>query len=430
MFTHRTNPGGHRTSSLRHAMRVPLGVAAAVVLTTLGAAGPATALPAQRSEPAKPDYGFSLEQPYLTSDVGGTLTVRPKVFTSRPDGSRFYVPEGAPLGAGIAIEYTLPEDTSPVGLDEHKSCRKVKSAMDPGRLHIRCDTVSPLTFHVDKAFIGHVGIVKFVPVASGVDEGRNRQDDSASFFVTAPAPQEEGETEESRARRETVGAALLGVAGGFAVLAVLVLFLTRARARRTMWASCTAAALCAGLGTWSMVHGPVLGTKTFTRGYPAGPATLETPGTIWDTSRILEEERPDYVPAIATAPDPGHESVTEVSAFYSAEAAGASRELWLALDGAYGRIKDPRRARNHMLETAAGAPGVKVVKKPQLIVLREKQPVLFKCQALSIRDRTFAMCAWADSGVRALVTIAGDSLLGAAGNANALRDYVQLGDGF
>ncbi|MER5344134.1 hypothetical protein ABT030_28115 [Streptomyces mirabilis] len=58
-------------------MRVPLGVAATVVLTTLGAANPATALPAQRSEPAKPDYGLSLEQPYLTSDVGGTLTVRP-----------------------------------------------------------------------------------------------------------------------------------------------------------------------------------------------------------------------------------------------------------------------------------------------------------------------------------------------------------------
>ncbi|MCX4436128.1 hypothetical protein [Streptomyces mirabilis] len=358
-------------------MRVPLGVAATVVLTTLGAANPATALPAQRSEPAKPDYGLSLEQPYLTSDVGGTLTARPKVFTSRPDGSRVYVPEGAPLGAGIAIKYRLPEDTSPVGLDEHKSCRKVKSATDPGRLRIRCDTVSP--------------------------------------------------------RRETVGAALLGVAGGFGVLAVLVLFLTRARARRTMWALCTAAALCAGLGTWSVVHGPVLGTKTFTRGYPAGPATLETPELIWDSGAILEEKRPDYVPTIATAPDPDHESVTEVSALYRPAVSGYPYD-WLTLDGAYGRIEDPRRARNHMLETAAGAPGVKVVKKPELIVLRDdtqkKQPVLFKCQALSIRNRTFAMCAWADSGVRALVTIAGDSLLTAAGKANSLRHYVQLNRGF
>ncbi|MEU9537940.1 hypothetical protein [Streptomyces mirabilis] len=414
-------------------MRVPLGVAATVVLTTLGAANPATALPAQQSEPAKPDYGLSLEQPYLTSDVGGTLTVRPKVFTSRPDGSRVYVPEGAPLGAGIAIKYRLPEDTSPVGLDEHKSCRKVKSATDPGRLRIRCDTVSPLTFHVDKAFIGHMGSVVFVPMARGADDGRNRQDDGASFLVTAPAPQEEGETEESRARRETVGAALLGVAGGFGVLAVLVLFLTRARARRTMWALCTAAALCAGLGTWSVVHGPVLGTKTFTRGYPAGPATLETPELIWDSGAILEEKRPDYVPTIATAPDPDHESVTEVSALYRPAVSGYPYD-WLTLDGAYGRIEDPRRARNHMLETAAGAPGVKVVKKPELIVLRDdtqkKQPVLFKCQALSIRNRTFAMCAWADSGVRALVTIAGDSLLTAAGKANSLRHYVQLNRGF
>jgi hypothetical protein len=350
-------------------MRVPLGVAAAVVLTTLGATGPATALPAQRSEPARPDYGLSLEQPYLTSDVGGTLTVRPKVFTSRPDGSRVYVPEGAPVGTGMAIEYALPWDTSPVGLDEHKSCRKVKSATNPGRRHIRCDTVTPLTFHVDKAFLGHEGSVDFVP-AIEPDEGKNWQDDSAGFLVTAPAPQEEGETEESRARRETVGAALLGVAGGFGVLTVLVLFLTRARARRTMWASCTAAALCAGLGTWSMVHGPVLGTKTFTRGYPAGPATLETPELIWDNGWILEEKRPDYVPTIATAPDPDHESVTEVSALYRPTAPGDPHD-WLTLDGAYGRIEDPRRARNHMLETAAGAPGVKVVKKPELIVLRD-----------------------------------------------------------
>jgi hypothetical protein len=74
-----------------------------------------------------------------------------------------------------------------------------------------------------------------------------------------------------------------------------------------------------------------------------------------------------------------------------------------------------------MLETAAEAPGVKVVKKPQLILLRDgmekKQPVLFKCQALSVRGRTVAMCAWADSGVRALVTSQRDSLLDAANTA-------------
>jgi hypothetical protein len=417
-------------------MRVPLGVAAAVVLTTLGATGPATALPAQRSEPAKPDYGFSLEQPYLTSDVGGTLTVRPKVFTSRPDGSRVYVPEGAPVGTGMAIEYALPWDTSPVGLDEHKSCRKVKSAMDPGRRHIRCDTVTPLTIRVDKAFTADAGDVNFVPAVVPVD-GENSQDDRADFLVTAPAPQEEGETEGSRAHREAVGTALLGVAGGFGVLALL-LALGRTRVRRAVWVSCTAtactaAAVCAGLGIWSMVQGPLLGAKTYTW-YPAGPALLETPRAIWDTSRILEEKRPDYVPAIATAPDPGHESVTEVSAFYSAEAAGVSRELWLALDGAYGRIENPRRARNQMLETAAGAPGVTVVKEPQLILLKDgsdsKKPVLFKCQALSIRDQAVTMCAWADSGVRALVTTADDTLLAAAWNANGLRGYVQLGERF
>lgn len=209
-----------------------------------------------------------------------------------------------------------------------------------------------------------------------------------------------------------------------------MLFLARSRVRRVAWvASCTAAALCAGLGTWSTVEGPLRGTKTYTR-YPAGPAVLRTPDLIWDTGAALEENRPDYVPPIATAPDPGHESVTEVSAFYSTEARGIPRKYWVALDGAHGRIDDPRRARNHMLETAAEAPGVKVVKKPQLILLRDgmekKQPVLFKCQALSVRGRTVTMCAWADNGVRALVTSQRDSLLDAAKTARQLRDTVQL----
>ncbi|MFF3737165.1 hypothetical protein [Streptomyces sp. NPDC002566] len=427
MFTLRTDRKRRRRPTPKRAMGAPLAVAAAVVLAILGAAGPAAA------EPAGPDYGISLEQRYLTSDVGGTVAVRPEVFTSRPDGSRVHVPEGAPVGAGMMLEYDLPLNISPVGLGEHESCRVVKSTSDPGRQHIRCDTVVALTIRVDKAFIAHEGRIDFFPRLAP-DEKTNRRDDSAGFLVTAPAPREEGETEDSRARRETVGAALLGVAGGFVVLTVLALFLTRARARRTVWASCTAAVLCAGLGTWSMVHGPLLGAKTVVRGYPAGPPVLETPEAIWDTSRILEEKRPDYVPAIATAPDPGHERVTEVSAFYSAEAAGASSDLWVTLDGAYGRIEDPRRARNHMLETAAGAPGAKVVKEPQLIVLRdgsdEKHPVLFKCQALSIREQTVGMCAWADSGVRALVTSHDDDLLRAAGTASSLRAYVQMGEGF
>lgn len=36
--------------------------------------------------------------------------------------------------------------------------------------------------------------------------------------------------------------------------------------------------------------------------------------------------------------------------------------------------------------------------------------MLFKCQALTVGDRDVAMCAWADSGVRALVTVSGYDL--------------------
>jgi hypothetical protein len=424
MSAHRTAQAPRRTSSRKRAL-CALGVAAAVVL----AASPA----AQGAGPAEPDYGITLEQSYLTSDVGGTVTLRPKVFTSRADGSRDYVPEGAPVGPGLAIEYALPMKASLVGLDRHKSCRATESKWDKHRQHVLCDTVAPLTFRVDKVLIPYEGggDVRFFPERNP-QHGENWEDNQTTFSVAAPAPREEGETEAGRARREAVGVKLFGVAGGFGVLALLlVLFLARSRVRRAAWvASCTAAALCAGLGTWSTVEGPLRGTKTYTR-YPAGPAVLRTPDLIWDDGMALEKNRPDYVPPIATAPDPGRESVTEVSAFYSAEAMGLPRESWMALDGAYGRIEDPRRARNHMLETAAGAPGAKVVKKPQLILERDgmaqKKLVLFKCQALSIQGQTVTMCAWADSGVRALVTSQGDSLLKAANTARALRDTVQLG---
>jgi hypothetical protein len=157
-------------------------VAAAVVL----AASPA----AQGAEPAEPDYGITLEQSYLTSDVGGTVTLRPRVFTSRADGSRDYVPEGAPVGPGLAIEYALPMKASLVGLDEHKSCRAVEVKGDK-RQHVRCDTVAPLMFRVGKAFIAYedagAGEVTFFPERFS-DLNTNWDDNRTTFLVAAPAP--------------------------------------------------------------------------------------------------------------------------------------------------------------------------------------------------------------------------------------------------
>lgn len=362
--------------------------------------------------------------------MGGTLTVLPEVYTLRPDGSRAHVPPGEPVGPGVAIEYALPWSTSPVGLDERAGCRPVEDKGD-SRRHVRCDRVTPVTFRVDKAFVGYRGEVRFFPQVPP-DDGRRWQDDVSGFVVTAPAPQEEGETEESRARREAVGVKLLGLAGGCGLLALLlVLCLKPSRVRRTAWvASCTAAALCAGPGVWSIVEGPLVGAKTYTR-YPSGRPVLQIPGGMWDNQVFLEKRRPDYVPPIATAPDPGHEDVTEVSGVYLPAPPGDPKD-WLTVNGAYGRIDDPRRARDHMLRTAAEAPGVKVVKAPQLILLKgdsdTRAPVLCKCQALSVRGRPVGMCAWADRGVRVLVTVPGTQL--PASRTVSVRDYVQLGTGF
>ncbi|WP_338683661.1 hypothetical protein QD712_24835 [Streptomyces acidiscabies] len=275
------------------------------------------------------------------------------------------------------------------------------------------------------ASVARVGAPSFLPLAANAGT------------PTAPAPQEEGESKDSRERREGVGVGLLGAAGGFGVLAVFLL--ARGRARRTGWGAVAAGAVCAGLGAWSITQGPLTGDKTFVT-YPSGPAVLDVGrdgDTIWDAGLVVVDDRPAYAPAVATAPDPGNETATEVHVFYSSEMVGAPKENWLTVDGARGRIKDPRRARNHMLETAAAAPGVKVLQKPRLFLLNgepgEKTPVLLKCQELYLpqlpaEDRTVGMCAWADHGVRALVTVADADLSRAAQTTRQLRDAVQFGD--
>jgi len=404
-------------------MRYGSVIVSAAVLAVLGGAGQSVARADEK------DYGISLEEDYFSGDVGGTFTLRPEVYTTGPDGAR----EKAAVGDGREIEYQLPLNTSPVGLGGHKSCRIAKSTTDPGRVHVRCDTVTPLTIRVDKPLVEEPGGVDFFP---RLDPNiGNLQDNSASFSVTAPAPQEEGETAGSRERREDTGVVLLGVAGGFAVLAVLLL--VRGRARRTGWGAVAVGAVCAGLGVWSVTQGPLTGHKTYVT-YPPGPAVLDISDTIADSGLVLEEDRPAYVPTIATAPDPGNETATEVvSAYYSAEAAGAPKEMWLTVDGARGRIKDPRRARDHMLETAAAAPGAEVLQKPRLYLMNgdsgKKTLVLFKCQELRLpdlpaEDPTVSMCAWADSGVRGLVTVADDDLRRAVRTARMLRNAVQFGD--
>ncbi|WP_416973939.1 hypothetical protein [Streptomyces sp. 4F14] len=408
----------------RGSVGTSVGVVVAAVLTLLGAAG------ASQAREGEADYGVSLEEDHLAGDVGETVTVRPRVYEN---GSGKRVAEGAPVGGGLKLAYELPLGTSPVGLDGHRSCRTARS--EYAQVIVRCDTVAPLTIRVDKALVDGPGTVDFFPPL-GPNTG-TPQDNYASFYVTAPAPREEGETGASRERREGVGFTLLGVAGGFAVLAVFLL--VRGRARRTGWASVVVGAVCAGLGAWSITQGPLTGSKTYVT-YPSGPAVLDTGqegDTIWDTGLVVEDDRPAYAPTIATAPDPGNETATEVHVFYSSEMAGAPKEGWLTVDGAKGRIKDPRRARNHMLETAAGAPGVEVLQKPRLILANggpdQKTPVLFRCQELRLpdlpaEDPTVSMCAWADRGVRALVTVADADLNRAAHLTRQLRDAIQFGN--
>ncbi|MFF3849796.1 hypothetical protein [Streptomyces sp. NPDC002328] len=427
VLVHRAGRAADRDGSLKRVLARSLVVATTAVQIALGTtAGTA----AHASEPGGPDYGVVLKETYLATDVGGTLTVLPEVYTLRSDGSRAYVPQGKPVGPGTGIEYALPWSTSPVDLDERAGCRTVEDKGD-SRQHVRCDRVAPVTFRVDKAFVGYRGEVRFFPQVTP-DDGRRWQDDMSSFVVTAPAPQEEGETKESRARREAVGVKLLALAGGFGLLALLLaLRLKPSRTRRTAWiAAGTAAAVCAGPGVWSIAEGPLVGAKTYTR-YPSGRPVLQIPHGMWDNAVFLEKTRPDYVPPIATAPDPGHEDVTEVSGVYL-PAPPQDPKNWVTVNGAYGRIDDPRRARDHMLRTAAEAPGVKVLQAPRLILLKEDSAtralVLCKCQALSVRGRPVSMCAWADEGVRALVTVPGTQL--PASSTVSVRDYVQLGTGF
>lgn len=410
--------------------RRPFGVAAVVAAVALAAAlagaAPAAAGPAGPEPSTAETYQVSLESDYLTTDVGGTVTLRPSLHRKRADGTRVLVPRGTAVGSAGVIEYRLPPKAVPVGLDTVPGCR----GDDVDKLIVRCTTVSALTFRVDRATDVAFGSARFEPL------GPDNTDAAiaslpAPFGVAAPGPREEGETRESRVGRWTVGFALLGAAG---LLCLLALALLRRGRTGLMAASVLVAVVCAGPGAWSLARGPLLGDREIVR-YPSGPPVLATPETIWDAGSALGE-RPDDVPRFPVAPDPGHEKVTAVSAYYATAADGGPSDGWLALDGAYGRIDDPRRARNRMLEEAARMPGARVVGERRLILLKGDdldgghRPVLFACQTLSVEGRRFAQCAWADSGVRALVTGAERSLFGTAGYARALRDYVQLGNAF
>jgi hypothetical protein len=376
----------------------------------LGGAGTAAAVPAADG------YALQVEQVYLTAEVGGTVTVSPEVLREG-----IGVPEGSPLGPGAMLQYLLPAHTTPVDVPE--GCRKRGTKRAP---LVSCTKVRPLTLRIDRALVAEDMSVAVFP-----NHPTGPLSNEEHVFLTAPVPREEGETPESRKERQTVGAALLGTGGAFALLS---LFLARSRRRRAIWVSCTVvAALCAAPGVWSLARGPLAGAKSYTR-YPSGPPVLTMPETVWDSGWIRTPQRPDNVPAVATAPDTGHENVEEVSGLYLPDGS-EPRVDWLAVDGAYGRIEDPRRARDHMLRTAAAAPGATVVEKPRLFLLKGQNsvsddPVLFKCQVIRIRDQHVSQCAWADKGVRALCSRPHNALLETARRALSIREYVQLGGGF
>ncbi|MFF9812180.1 hypothetical protein [Streptomyces sp. NPDC014006] len=401
-----------------------------VVVTALllGGAGPASASPATD----QPAYDVVLAQEeYVTADVGATLTIRPEVYPERPDGSRGHLAEGDPVGRRMTLDYALPRSATPVTVG--KGCRKKVTAW--GRF-VSCPTVRPVTVRIGGALVAEDVQVTVNRAGREAPVGR------AGFLLTAPVPREEGETPGSLEGRQKAGADLLGAAGG---LVLLAFFLGRTRSRRIVWVSCAVLGLlCAGPGVWSLVRGPLIGARSYVR-YASGPPVLTIPDTLWDDGWIRRESHPDGVPRVATAPDPGHERVTEVSGFFAPYDDGPTGTpgQWLTVDGAHGRIEDPRRARDHMLRTAAEAPGVTVAEKPRLFLLKPEEgvrrdPVLFKCQVLVVRDQHVQQCAWADKGVRALLSTSGgpafrnsaDPLLGTAYDALSLRQYVQLGGGF
>lgn len=381
-----------------------------VAAVLLGGAGAAAAVPTADG------YAVRVEEVYLTAEVGGTVTLGPEVL--RDEGTD--VPEGSALGRGGALQYDLPAHTTPVDVPEGCRKRGTKRAT-----LVSCTTVRRLTLRIDRALVA-----EDVSVAVFPNNPMGLVPSEAHALLTAPVPREEGETPESRSGRQTVGAALLGTGGAFALLP---LFLARSRRRRAIWVSCTVvAALCAAPGVWSLTQGPLAGTKSYTR-YPSGPPVLSMPETVWDSGWVRTSRRPDDVPAVATAPDTGHEDAREVSGLYLSNGSEPPAG-WLAVDGAYGRIEDPRRARDHMLRTAAEGPGVKVTGEPRLILLRDeseqKTSVLFKCQELVIRDQHVSQCAWADKGVRALYSGPRNTPLATAHKALSIREYVQLGGGF
>ncbi|MFJ8943007.1 hypothetical protein ACIRG4_06910 [Streptomyces sp. NPDC102395] len=97
MRVHRTGRAADRDGSLTRVLGGFLMAVTAALQVALGTAAHASAAGA-------PDYGIAVEERFLATDVGGTLTVLPEVYTLRPDGSRACVPRGEPIGPGVAIE--------------------------------------------------------------------------------------------------------------------------------------------------------------------------------------------------------------------------------------------------------------------------------------------------------------------------------------
>ncbi|MFJ9578956.1 hypothetical protein ACIRQF_21595 [Streptomyces sp. NPDC101191] len=364
------------------------------------------------------DHEIVLAERTFTGAVGDTVLLRPEW---RKGGPGFYRSGVDPFAAPpVEVEYVVPGGMSPVERRDLEHCRTRDSA--EGHRY-RCLTAEPLELRIDKALEGARGSVSVVPGAKedGLAFERDRTNDSVVFTVTAaPARGALGTN-----RWAVAGAVLLTAA---VVLVGGVLVLRVRRGRPAALAGILAGALACAVAGTAVLVGPGRPDRP-ARGFPA-PRYRLVASNLWDDSRI-HEPRPAGVPTVTTSRDDANErGMTPVSAFFSSAAAGGGigPDLWIAVDGAYGSIRDPDRARRRMLEEAARAEGVVLVRPP--VERTEKgvdgRKVTLACQSVTVRGEGFDMCAWADGNTRAVVTTAASARQGGAAVAVSVRDEMRL----
>lgn len=358
----------------------------------------------------------------FTGTVGDTVLLRPEWHRAGPG---FYNPGSEAANEPFAeVEYVIPRGLSPVDRRDLEHCRALDSA--EGHRY-RCLMANPLELRLDEPLEGARGSVSVVPgpKEDGLVHDRDRANDSVAFTVTAaPDPDAVARAADGWA---IGGAALVSAAvvlvGGALVLRVR----RRGRPATTVWLL-VGALICAAAGTTALLV-PAHPDPVASRGFPAARYKLNALN-LWDDARIFEPVRPAGVPRVTTSRDDAYErGMTEMHAYFSAEAAGGGVPVdqWIAVDGAYGSIRDPDRSRTRMLAEAARADGVTLTSPARESIVKDENGHKLKiaCQRVTIAGEGFDMCAWADGNTRAVVTTAASGGQGGPDNTVSVRDEMR-----